>query len=465
MTEMALWLVALTTTWLIAQAALWGVILEECFAFAAFSPEAWRQLHQSFVAGGTLRFDFVATLFGALLLALAGEGWLILSLPSLLSWLPPLPDFRARTPRLKAPRAVPPPPRREPKPALPPRWTPPPTTPPPASPGGKDMDSACLARMLALFEVWNEPPQPWIREAMQDEVAKFSDEGWSLLRELGPVGVRLAALLQAEAMIPARPSIQTVLGEILAPVESEPPVAATPSADPPRLLTTGAAWLCELLDHFAPDDGQTAEDLLGRAMRGMTAEDWACLDRFPEKASQVRVLTDRFADDLRRNGKAGLSCAPPDLLEGILRQFGFTVRPSPLRESVWAERDGLALLLKLVDLKQRRWRLSSGPLGPWQDIAGSERAEPGRELWQHVSMSRLRWPAGTRVDGVLVAHGGSFEDETRLSDGSPDGLKLVWLNDQGGDLPHLQHHLAGLAEERIRVRPHAAADRHAAAPP
>jgi hypothetical protein len=318
--------------------------------------------------------------------------------------------------------------------------------------------------MLALFEVWNEPPPDWIAEAMRDEAAQLGDQGWPLLRDLGAVGVRLAALLQTRGLIPQRPAVLAALEDVLASAtDAAAPMAAAASELPPP-LSTGAAWLCELLDHFAPDDGQAAEDLLARAIRGMTAEDWASLDRFPERAGQARVLTDRLAEDFRRNGKTP-PCPPAEMLESLLRQFGFEVRPAAVKDGVWAEREDLALLLKLTDLKQRRWRLPSGPLGPWLDAEGGESASPGRELWRQISMLRLRRPAGTRLDGVMVAHGGSFEDEKPLCDASRDGVRLVWLSEQGGALPDLQEHLSDLTAERVRVRLHSAVERRAAALP
>ena len=466
MIEAFVWLLALSAAWLCSQAAIWGVVFLLWFDFPAFHPAAWRQLYGLFMAGGTIGLDFVAALAGMALVTAGGQIWLFAALPGLLSWLPPLPA--TSLPALRKAKRRERRERREPKPMLPqrpvpPRQTPAPVSPAPASPAGKLYDSACVARMLALFEVWSDPPQDWIKEAMRDEAARLSDQAWPILRELGAVGVRLAALLQAEGLLPREASAVFALEEMPAAPTSDGAAPPASTSEFPAPLTMGAAWLCELLDHFAPDDGQTAEDLLGRAMRGMTAEDWASLDHFPEKAGKVRVLTDRLAEDFRRGGKT-VPSTPVELLQGLLRQFGFEIQPAVVKNGFWAEREGLALLLSLIDLKQRRWRLPSGPLGPWLDCDGAD-AHPGRELWKQLSTQRLRRPSGTRLEGVVVVHGGWFEDEDTLCEVARDGVAVAWLNEQGGALPDLQNHLGRLTDGQMRIRPHPAAERHAAALP
>jgi hypothetical protein len=468
MIEAGFWFLALTLGWLVLQSLLWSAALYALFDFQALRPAAWLQLYRGFLAGGTIRFDFVATLFAGSAVILFGELALTLRLASLIAWLPPLPGFRLALPPLRRFKRTPPPRRGSDPPQQPqqpqPKPQPPPEQPssaPAAAPGG---DSACMARMLALFEVWNEPPETWMQEAMREEAAQVSDQGWSLLDDLGAAGLRLAVLLEAQGLIPERPAVRALFDKVLAPPIQPAAAPALHSAEAAPALTMGAAWLCEILDNFVPNETASVDDMLGRAMRGMTEADWASLDRFPEKAGRVRVITDRLSEDLRRAAKPA-SAPPAELLDALLRQFGFVVSRQPMRSAILAEREDLALLLLMVDLEQKRWRLPSGPLGPWRGGDGADEASPGRALWQQLALLRLRRPQEPRLRGVIVAHDGSFDDEGEPKGNRADNVDLVWLTDRRGALPDLQHYLAALGDERVRIRPQAAASRRAAAPP
>jgi hypothetical protein len=462
MIEAAFWLLLLTMGWLLLQGLLWSAALYAMFDFAALRPAAWLQLYRGFMAGGTVRFDFAATLSAAAAVTALGQILLMLHLPSLLAWMPPFPEFRLRFPTLPQSRRTPSPKREPDPPRPPPPPSPQPQPPATSAPAAAAGDSACIARMLALFEVWNDPPAGWMKEAMHDEAAQVSEPGWTLLRDLGAAGLRLAVLLEAQGLIPERPQVRAFFDEFLAPRQN---IAAEPAtaAEAAPALTVGAAWLCEILDNLVPHGGETVDDMLGRAIRGMTAADWASLDRFPEKAGRVRVVTDRLAEDLRQAGRP-VAGSPADMAASLLRQFGFSLADRPMKAALLAEREDLTLLLRLVDLRQRSWRLPDGPLGTWLDGDGNADRNPGRALWQELSMLGLRRPPESRLRGVLVAHGGSFADETELARRNADRIDLVWLHDAKGALPDLQRHLAALADGRIRVRPPAAASRRAVAP-
>jgi len=462
MIEAGFWLLVLTAGWLLAQILLWSAAVALLFDFEALRPAAWLQLYRGFAEGGIVRFDFVATLFAAAAVTLCGEVALLLRLPSLIAWLPPLPElrlpyfWRAPLPRWRRTPA----PKRDPDPSRPPQPQP---TAAPAPPSAAAGDSACIARMLALFEVWNDPPAEWMLDAMRDEAGQVSEQGWQLLGDLGAAGLRLAVLLEAQQLIPQRPIVRAFFDRFLAPATEPAAVALAPAAaETAPALTVGAAWLCEILDTLVPEGGGTVDEMLGRAIRGMTPEDWASLDRFPEKAGRVRVVTDRLAETLRLTGKP-VALPPADIADALLRQFGFTAGGPQVKEALLAEREDLTLLLRLVDLRGRCWRLPGGPLGPW--LGGDAAAEPGRALWRQLSTLRLRRPPESRLKGVLVAHNGSFENETELARGATDKVGLVWLEEAKGALPDLQRHLAGLDDGRVRIRRPAAATRPASVPP
>ncbi len=243
--------------------------------------------------------------------------------------------------------------------------SPPPSPPPaPAAPVAERpaetetlSDSAVLARILALFEVWNEPPPAWMAEALRDEVVLLSPDAWPTLESLGNQGLDLLVTLQAHDMLPESAAALRAIGEVetvlRAGIAAELGAAADPAAPLP-MLTLAASWLCEALENFLsaqadpkilPERLDMAQAMLGQALRGMTEADWTSLDQFPEKASRVRVLTDRLREDLRRPAaiKPGPAptASPADPIETIialLKQVGFALEaglPAPIGPRSW----------------------------------------------------------------------------------------------------------------------------------
>jgi hypothetical protein len=446
----AFWLLALSLSALLAEGLIWALLLHLLFGFDALSPAAWLQLHRGFLAGGGVPFAFVATLAGALLSALSIELLLILHLPGLLAWLPALPAPRLSRPAWRRPGRAPRPVAKASPPAAPPVAA----APPPAA--GKE-DEAAIARMLALLEVWNEPAPGWMVEALREEAESVRDEAWPLLRDLGAAAMRLLVLLEAQGLLPDRPAARATLAELLDRRVAEPPPSLAAEAEPAPRLTTGAAWLCELLDNFTPSDGEAIEDLLARALRGMKEEDWASLDRFPEKAGRVRVLTDRLSEQLR-HANPGPPLDPLARIEALLAKCGFAIRSRNGPAGLLAERPDLLLLLRAVDLQGRSWPTADGLRGP------------GRQLWQELATARLRRAAGPAIRAALVLHDGCFADDAILAQAADDqrregGIELLWLDETPGPLPSLARHLGALTATPLRERAPGSASRRAALQP
>jgi hypothetical protein len=385
----------------------------------------------------------------------------------------------------------------------------PPPPDPPVDPSAANEDGAAITRLMALLEVWGDPPAGWMRDSLREEAAKISDDGWPLLHLLGPSALGLLALLESEALLPA--TRLAALRDVIAAAMSEP-VDRTHSADPPG-LTTGAAWLCELLDHFGPTDGAPIEDMLGRALRSMTDADWASLDRFPERAGRVRVQSDRLSERLRQTASAMapalapvpllssaapsalapvplLSSAAPSalapvpllspaaLIEDMLTEFGFSqTRSRPVGADpglLIAERSDIMVVLQPVNLRRGQWRLPQGCLGPWIEGDGKTdlplARDLSRPLWRQLSLLRLRPQCQVRLLGLFVAHDGHFIDEVELAQlissqrGRDTDVSLAWLDRQQGPLPNMRSSLSSLTAPRLAARQPGSAARRVAAP-
>ena len=477
--------------WLSALGLLTTVLMRGLYAFDALDLSAWRSLYAGFLQGATVPLGFFLYGSAAVLLAGAGEIAILWRLPSIAASMP---SPRLTLPRPRRPRLFRrgrPRPRAEPVMPPPPSVSPPPPTTAPVieAPAEKGLsDAVVLARILALFEVWNEPPPAWMTEALRDEVILLSPDAWPTLESLGSQGLDLLVTLQAHDMLPESPAALRAIGEvegilragIAAGIDANEPVAAMP------VLTLAASWLCEALENFLaaqadpkilPDRLVMAQSMLDQAMRGMSEADWASLDQFPEKASRVRVLTDRLREDLRRppfaKPAAVASASPIETIIALLKQFGFTIDGGSAggdQAPLLAQREDLLLLLQAIDLKNGGWRLPEGVMGPWSTDGMSLEPSPGRQLWQLMARRRLRHPDPRPLAGLLVLHGGEVEREDLLAgivaaDRRRSAVGLAWLAAGPGALPSLQEELADAREHALKERRRDRSADHSAAPP
>jgi hypothetical protein len=456
----------ISVLWLSALALLGAVLIRLRYAFDTLDPTAWRQLYFHFQQGGTIPFSFLLWISGATLLAAIGEAAILWRLPSIVAAMPS--PTLPRLPRLKRrPKTVPVKPKIEPaSPPEPPPSPAPTEAPRQDSPAPVSNDKAILARILALFEVWNEPPPSWMAEALRDEVVLLSPDAWPTLETLGNQGLNLLVTLQAHDMLPESPLALRAIGEVeavlragLAAERSEPGVDA-----PAPTLTITAAWLCEALENFltAQADSSTpaerlvmAQTMLTQAMRGMGEPDWGSLDLFPEKASRVRVLTDRLREDMRREtaSRAAAAATPLDSVLALLKQFGFSLENAT--EPLLAQRADMRVLLQTINLGGRTWRLPKGALGSWGSIEGDLDLSPGRQHWQQLARLRLKHADPRPLAGLLVLHGGHIEDEETLAhmvaaDRRRSGIALTWLGEDDTILPTLHRQLSELPEQMLQ---------------
>lgn len=504
------WFLMISAAWLGAIGLTATFLLRNRFAFDPISQSAWQSLALGFEQGGSIPLGFILICLTVVSLGLIGEAALLWRLPAVIAGLPSisLPDLSFRLPALRRRRTRPNQhPRAETvKHPRPPSasTTPAPAPVPPPAPGSrasapapekpvKPGDDAILARILALFEVWNEPPPSWMAEALRDEVELLSPDAWPTLETLGDQGLQLLLTLQAHGMLPESPTALRAIGVVQSSLRAGLAIdleqGRTQTAPP--ALTLAASWLCEALENFLaaqkegnaePERLAMAQTMLEQAMRGMGDADWSSLDLFPEKAGRVRVLTDRVREDLRR-GKtlpqvAGAAMVAPvlsalDPIISLLEQFGFTLEDGGRGLGaipVLARRNDLVLLLRSVDLKGQRWKMPQGPLGPWS--AGDQIGEhsPGRQLWQQMARWRLRRADARPLAGLLVLHGGQIENEAALAEIATaerhrSGLALAWLDDFPGALPSLRHELSALPAwvTRDHLRTHSS--EHASAQP
>ncbi len=403
-----------------------------------------------------------------------------------------MPSPRLTLPRLRAPTRVrrnPARPRTEPVVAVVPAPPPEPPAPieiPPQA--ASSSDSAILARILALFDVWNEPPPAWMAEALRDEVVLLSPDAWPTLESLGSQGLDLLTTLQAYDMLPESPAALRAIGEVETLLRAGIGAGIEAGGGETALLpplTLAAAWLCEALENFLaaqaaptvqPERLDMARTMLDQAMRGMSEPDWASLDRFPEKASRVRVLTDRLREDMRRPAAAqtpppeAVPQSPVETVVALLKQVGFALEaaiPDANQAPLLAQREDMLLLVQAVDLRGGAWRLPEGLLGPWANGGAPPSSSPGRQLWQRMARRRLRPGDPRPLAGLLVLHGGRIEEEAVLAgrvaaDRHRSGIGLAWL-DGPGALPSLQQEISDLRERALRGRWRERSADHAAA--
>lgn len=464
----------ISALWLAALGLLTTVLAQTLYGFNLLSLPAWKALYAAFLQGGTVPLGFIFCSAAAVLLAGAGEIGILWRLPAIVAAMPSPHLPRLSLPRLAAPKRRQQPPRIRAEPVMrhassaPPPPPPAPPPPPIAEVSSKKIpDSAILSRILALFDVWNEPPPAWMAEALRDEVVLLSPDAWPTLESLGGQGLDLLIALREHDMLPESPAALRAIGEVetilRAGISASLDAAGAVSAPPP-VLTLAASWLCEALENIlaaqadplvSPDRLSMARGMFDRALRGMADADWASLDRFPEKAGRVRVLSDQLREDLRAASSRPVPPADPaEAVIALLKQFGFSLEAggSAFAETpVLAQREDFLLLLQTVDLRERTWRLPKGLLGPWSPDDSHPETMPARLLWQQVARRRLRQTDHRPVSGLLVVHGGHIEQEDRLADlvaadRRRSGVGLAWLAGGSGLLPSLERELAELPE-------------------
>jgi hypothetical protein len=487
------WLLLLSVLWLGAVALLGLLLLQQQFAFNPLLTASWQMLAAGFQRGQAIPLSFILQCLLLLFLGLLGETALLWRLPAIVARLPALalPRLSFRLPRLPKPR----PKARPEKPtAPPPAPSPTPAPPPPLKVEEKPQtnDPAILARILALFDVWDEPPPSWMAEALRDEIHLLSPDAWPTLESLGSHGLDLLVTLQEHGMLPESPVALKAIGEVetvlRAGLAAEAGQPETPAPMP--LLTLAASWLCEALENFLsaqqddrlPEEQLTmAQTMLEQAMRGMNEADWASLDLFPEKASRVRVLTDRLREDMRKPAPAKPpieegTMAPPavaalDPIEAVLAllgRFGFSVEGGAPDAPLLAQRPDLFLLLQTIDLHQKSWRLPQGLLGPWSNA--ETETWPGRQLWQLLARRRLRHTDSRPLAGLLILHGGKIEEEQVLAqlvaaDRRRSAIGLAWFDEKEAALPDLERELQDLTDRAARERHLRHAEGHTSAQP
>jgi len=474
------WFALISALWFGTTALSAAFLLQRQYGFDPLQPAAWERLATGFRQGQAIPLGFIllGLAFGSL--GLIGEIAILWRLPTLvarlpslslprLSFKPPKPPARKQRPE-KSAAPTPPPPAPEPPAAEPA---------PPEDP--QNNDSAILARILALFDVWDEPPPSWMAEALRDEVHLLSPGAWPTLESLGSHGLDLLLTLQEHGMLPESKAALQAIGEVGAVLRAGLAAEADrlETSSPKALLTLAASWLCEALENFLaaaedarvdPEQLAMARTMLKQAMGGMSEEDWASLDQFPEKASRVRVLTDRLREELR-DGPPVKSLKPVDSVIALLERFGFTVEAGTgaAEAPFLAQRPDLLLLLRIFDLGDGAWRLPQGLLGPWSRIDQTFETSPGRQLWQLMARRRLRQPDPRPLTGLLVLRDGRVEEEKILAelvaaDRRRSLISLAWLEESDGPLPSLERELRDLTERTARERSLQRADSHSAAP-
>ena len=495
----------ISALWLSALGLLTSVLIQSLYAFDPLDPPAWRGLHIAFLQGGTVPLGFFFSLAASLLLAGAGEIAILWRLPSIAAAMPSPRLPRVPLPRPRAPKrkAVEPVPRAQP--AMPSSFTspspsptaspPPPETTPPlemSTERKNPTDAAILGRILALFDVWNEPPPAWMAEALRDEVVLLSPDAWPTLESLGPQGLDLLATLQAHGMLPESPAALRAIGEVETVLRAgiAADVEAGGDGAPLPLLTLAAAWLCEALENFLaaqadpegrPERLDMARTMFDQSLRGMAEADWASLDQFPEKANRVRVLTDRLREDLRRPAAArpapvpapdSAPQSPVEAIIALLKQFGFALEAAVAGDQapLLAQREDLLLLVQAVDLRGGAWRLPEGLLGPWAGGDAPLSPSPGRQLWQQMARRRLRQADARPLAGLLVLQGGRIDQEDVLAaivaaDRRRSGIGLAWLAEGSNALPSLRQELSDLRERALQDRRRERSADHSAATP
>lgn len=506
------WFALLSLLWLGAVSLSALLLLQQLFAFNPLLPASWHMLIQGFQNGQAVPLGFILLCFALAALALIGEVAILWRLPAIVARLPSfalphlhfsLPKLPARRPRVA--KVIEP--TLAPAPAPPPQPTAAPL--PPPAPAAKETpetnDSAVLARILALFEVWNEPPPSWMAEALRDEIHLLSPDAWPTLETLGSHGLDLLVTLQEHGMLPESQAALQAIGQVemvlRAGLAAEAALPETAASIP--MLTLPASWLCEALENFLaaqedprspPEQLAMAQEMLEQGMRGMGEEDWASLDLFPEKARRVRVLTDQLREDMRKKSppKPAASAmaepsppapppesepvsAPLDPIQSIialLERFGFALErggPGLAEAPLLAQRPDLLLLLQLIDLKRKSWRMPQGLLGSWfsQD---EDVISPGRQLWQLLARRRLRHADARPLAGLLILHGGKVEQVELIAqmvaaDRRRSNIGLALIEDIATPLPALERELRDLTERTIRDRSARRSEDYSAAQP
>ena len=475
------WFVLISGLWLGAVSLSALFLLQQQFAFNPLLPASWQMLILGFQRGQAIPLSFILACLALLTLGLIGELALLWRLPAIIARLPSLAlprlSLRLPKPSIRKPRAgkpmaaVPTPVATRPTPAPVPQAVPPPPE-PVAAETPQTNDSAVLARVLALFEVWDEPPPSWMAEALRDEIHLLSPEAWPTLESLGSHGLDLLVTLQEHGMLPESQAALRAIGEVETALRTGLAAeAAQPETSTPiPLLTLAASWLCEALENFLaaqqeerspPGQLAMAQAMLEQAMRGMGEEDWASLDLFPEKASRVRVLTDRLREDMRKASPPKPMVAPLNPIEAItalLERFGFSLEGMGSGQEdapILAQRPDLLLLLQAIDLKQKSWRLPQGLLGPWS--GPDAELSPGRQLWQLLARRRLRQADPRPLAGLLILHGGRIKEEEALAglvaaDRRRSAIGLAWLDEAEAPLPSLERELHDLTDRAARER-------------
>lgn len=376
---------------------------------------------------------------------------------------------------------------------------------PPANPGEKPLsgappelfvqpqaerDAADLAvtRALAIAEICTDPPEAWMRDALAEEVAVFTEETWHSLEaeEDGRLLLDRLAAMGLFAGQDRRTSVDAVFHEGLMLFEdAAPPVL--PAESHAELLSLRAACLCNLVEsHLSiaawsasgDDDWRwlapEIRDRLSAAMAAMQEDDWASLDRDPEMARRMRLLGDRLREELRGQAGGVRKAAPaiPSFISavdpggrahqdsgaspirdpaGLLLNAGYHVVAPPMAGGtngyLLAQRPGKAILVRLFGLRGRQWCLSGDGLAPWEADGGRALPSPCRELWQRLLVMRSLH-RDLHLCGLLVCHDGGFADPRSAAglvaaDQAKTTVSLVFLDEAPEGFADLRGWLAG----------------------
>ena len=446
--------------------------LQLWYGFPAQHLSAWQGVLAKAQSGASLPLGFAAIPALGALLFLTSTVFALMRAPRLAIYFPHLADAvallrivcapprrsRVRVKPLATP-SEPPPLRAMPAAAVRANWQPELPVPPQAT----KEDRVSLSRILALQDVWTEPPPEWMKACLRDETGKMSDPGWLLILELGAAAPALLRLLSAQGHLPDIAEF----GPLLAITESS---TRSESGITPAVMTVGAAWLCEALDNLLasiPDllpkhpfdpAASTSEAMLWRAIRAMSESDWRSLDGFPERASKVRTLTDRFAAHVRLL-LAGPAQNIAKRLETNLLHIGLTDMTAIDDATFLIETGKGAVLIQAVDLQQRHWHLPPALDGDWCAESNVTMA-PLKRLRQKAARWALRHGRDIRMTILALDHGSiermaAAEGNSQSVDRAPLAA-LAWLTPGKDELPGLRELLAAdgiLADRQFNVRP------------
>jgi hypothetical protein len=173
-------------------------------------------------------------------------------------------------------------------------------------------EAVLIARAMAVFEVWQDPPPQWMIDVLKENLEQLSSEGLILLDALGDKGRLLLKIADQWGVKVTGLTIKTNQ-------ESVEVNHNEVKSYKPASLTLTAALLTELLENYLsllktePSSEEeiknhrkilqeSRDDLLKRLSQ-MEANDWKSLDQFPSLAQHIRISTDHVLELFKNSTK------------------------------------------------------------------------------------------------------------------------------------------------------------------